>query len=60
MKLTGKRVLVTGGAVRIGRAIVEALQAEGTEVIVHFQDSETEAKALSPKTIQADLNDPAQ
>lgn len=60
MNLNGKRALVTGGAVRIGRAIVEALQAEGAEVIVHFQGSETEAKALSPKTIQADLSDPVQ
>jgi len=38
--------LVTGGAVRIGRAIVEALQAAGAEVIVHFQTSDKEAKAL--------------
>ncbi|MDK2858091.1 MAG: hypothetical protein PWQ29_1133 [Verrucomicrobiota bacterium] len=60
MNLTGQRALVTGGAVRIGRAIAGALLAEGAEVIVHFQTSETEAKALSPKTIQADLSDPAQ
>jgi NAD(P)-dependent dehydrogenase (short-subunit alcohol dehydrogenase family) len=79
MNLTGKRALVTGGAVRIGRAIVEALQAESAEVIVHFHTSDPnavreaplsrgndqrerqpEAKALSSKTIQADLSDPAQ
>ncbi|MFA7257634.1 MAG: SDR family oxidoreductase [Kiritimatiellales bacterium] len=60
MNLNGKRALVTGGAVRIGRAIAEALQAEGAEVIVHFQTSDKEAKALSSKTIQADLSDPAQ
>jgi NAD(P)-dependent dehydrogenase (short-subunit alcohol dehydrogenase family) len=60
MILKEKRALVTGGAVRIGRAIAEALLAEGIEVIVHFQTSEKEAKALSPKTIQADLSDPAQ
>jgi NAD(P)-dependent dehydrogenase (short-subunit alcohol dehydrogenase family) len=60
MILSGKRALVTGGAVRIGRAITEALLAAGAEVIVHFQTSEKEAKALSPKTIQADLSDPAQ
>jgi NAD(P)-dependent dehydrogenase (short-subunit alcohol dehydrogenase family) len=60
MNLNGKRALVTGGAVRIGRAIAEALQAAGVEVIVHFQGSEREAKELSPKTIQADLSDPAQ
>ena len=60
MILKGKRALVTGGAVRIGRAIADALLAEDAEVIVHFQYSEKDAKALSPKTIQADLSDPAQ
>ncbi|MGE4488421.1 MAG: SDR family oxidoreductase [Kiritimatiellales bacterium] len=60
MNLNGKRALVTGGAVRIGKAITEALQAAGVEVIVHFQGSERKAKELSPKTIQADLSDPEQ
>ncbi len=60
MKLTGKQALITGGAVRIGRAISDALNAEGAEVIVHFQTSEHEAQAFWPNIIQADLNDPAQ
>jgi NAD(P)-dependent dehydrogenase (short-subunit alcohol dehydrogenase family) len=60
MKLNGKRALVTGGAVRIGRAIAEALQSAGAEVIVHFQTSEKEADAFWPNVIQADLSDPAQ
>ena len=60
MTLKDKRALVTGGAVRIGRAITEALQAEGVEVIVHFQTSEKEAQAFWPNVIQADLADPAQ
>ncbi len=51
---------MTGGAVRIGRAIVEALQTAGTEVIVHFRRSEQSAAALSSQTLQADLDDPAQ
>ena len=55
-----KRALVTGGAVRIGHAIVQALQNEGVDVIVHFNQSEKEAQTLSSKTIQADLNDPTQ
>jgi NAD(P)-dependent dehydrogenase (short-subunit alcohol dehydrogenase family) len=55
MVLKGKRALVTGGAVRIGRAIVELLQSEGAEVVVHYSRSEAEAKALSPYTVQADL-----
>ena len=60
MILKGKRALVTGGAVRIGRAITEALLAEGAEVIVHFRTSEREADAFWPNIIQADLGDPAQ
>jgi len=60
MNLNGKKALVTGGAIRIGRAIAEALIAEGAEVIVHFQTSEKEADAFWPNIIQADLSDPAQ
>jgi len=55
MILEGKRALVTGGAVRIGKAITQALQAAGVEVVVHYRNSEEEAKTLSPFTIQADL-----
>jgi len=60
MSLNSKLALVTGGAVRIGCAITEALAANGAEVIVHFRQSKKEAEALSAKTIQADLNDPVQ
>lgn len=56
MKLRGKRALVTGGAIRIGRAITEALQAAGAEVVVHYRNSGEEAEALSPFTVQADLS----
>jgi NAD(P)-dependent dehydrogenase (short-subunit alcohol dehydrogenase family) len=55
MIMKGKRALVTGGAVRIGRAIVEALQDAGAEVVVHYGRSKAEAEALSPFTVQADL-----
>jgi NAD(P)-dependent dehydrogenase (short-subunit alcohol dehydrogenase family) len=59
MDLSGKRALVTGGAVRIGRAITEALQSAEVEVVVHYHRSQEEATLLSSKTIQADLMDPA-
>ncbi|MDF7825275.1 SDR family oxidoreductase [Pontiellaceae bacterium B12227] len=55
MNLKGKRALVTGGAVRIGRAITEALQAAGAEVVVHYLSSAEEAEALSPFTVQGNL-----
>ncbi len=59
MNLSGKRALVTGGAVRIGRAITQALQSEGVEVVVHYCSSQAEAEALSPYTVQGDLANPA-
>lgn len=55
MVLKGKRALVTGGAVRIGKAITQALQAAGVEVVVHYRNSKAEAEALSPFTVQANL-----
>ncbi len=58
MILTGKRALVTGGAVRIGRSITEALQRAGVEVVVHYRNSKAAAEKLSPHTIQANLQSP--
>ncbi len=55
MNLMGKRALVTGGAVRIGKAITRALQEAGVEVVVHYRNSSAEAESLSPFTIRADL-----
>lgn len=55
MVLKGKRALVTGGAVRIGRAITEALQVAGAEVVVQYRNSKEKAEALSPFTVRADL-----
>lgn len=60
MQLSGKRALVTGGALRIGRAIVLALQSCGAEVVVHYRNSAEEARKLSPFSVQADLSDPEQ
>jgi NAD(P)-dependent dehydrogenase (short-subunit alcohol dehydrogenase family) len=58
MILKGKRALVTGGAMRIGREITQQLLAVGAEVIVHYRHSKREAEALSPFTLQADLSQP--
>lgn len=48
MNLNGKRALVTGGAVRIGRATVEVLQDAGVEVIVHFHTSDPNVVREAP------------
>jgi len=46
MKLEGQTALVTGGAVRIGRAIVEALAERGCRVVVHYHRSGEAAQRL--------------
>jgi len=58
MNLLGRRALVTGGAVRIGKVIVQALQAEGADVVVHYNHSKKEAERLSAHTVHADLGNP--
>lgn len=68
LSLRGRRALVTGGAVRLGRAVSLALAEAGADVVVHFRDSETEARKTAAEikrrgrrawTIRADLSDPA-
>ncbi|HET7463442.1 MAG TPA: SDR family oxidoreductase [Longimicrobium sp.] len=46
MDLSGKIALVTGGAVRVGRAISLALAGEGMRVVVHYNSSSAEADRL--------------
>jgi NAD(P)-dependent dehydrogenase (short-subunit alcohol dehydrogenase family) len=42
--LTGKTILVTGAAKRIGRGIALRLAAEGARVAIHYERSEAEAR----------------
>lgn len=44
--LAGQHALVTGAAVRIGRAIALALAGAGVRVGVHYRNSEADARAL--------------
>src|SRR3982751_4812051 len=46
MELAGKAALVTGGAVRVGRAISLALAGEGMRVVVHYNASAAAADEL--------------
>ena len=65
--LTGKTVLITGGARRVGAAIVRALHGAGANIVIHYRKSANEAAELSdglnaarPKSVvmyQADLLD---
>ena len=45
--LTGRTVLVTGAAKRIGRGIALRLHHEGAAVIIHYNGSEAEARATA-------------
>jgi len=69
MTLDGRVTLVTGGAIRVGRAIVQALAAEGATMAVHHHGSvdesrslfaELRSKGLRAEAFRADLTDDAQ
>ena len=47
--LRGRTALVTGGAVRVGRAISLALAGAGSRVVVHYNSSADDAEALVAK-----------
>jgi len=47
--LAGRTALVTGGARRLGAAIVEALHDAGARVVIHYRASGGEAEALAAR-----------
>jgi NAD(P)-dependent dehydrogenase (short-subunit alcohol dehydrogenase family) len=64
--LAGELALVTGGARRIGQAIVLALARSGADVLVHYRTSSEEAQATAKRAgkhgveawpVQADLGE---
>jgi 3-oxoacyl-[acyl-carrier protein] reductase/pteridine reductase len=54
-ELSGRVVLVTGAAKRIGRGIALRLAAEGARVLIHYGESEKEARELNYPVFQANL-----
>jgi len=69
MNLSGKTVLITGAARRVGRAIALSIAQAGGNVIIHHGHSPQEAEAVrieiesmgrQAHIIQADLGDPNQ
>lgn len=60
---TPSTAIVTGGAKRIGAALVRALAADGWHVLIHYNRSQAEAEALASelgnaKVVAADLAQP--
>jgi NAD(P)-dependent dehydrogenase (short-subunit alcohol dehydrogenase family) len=53
--LTGKIILVTGAAKRIGRGIALRLAAEGARVAIHYRRSEAEARRTAEECGGAEL-----
>lgn len=70
MEILGKKILITGAAKRVGRAIALHLAGLGAELILHYHRSVREAQtlvkqcerlgAVRPCLLRADLNRPAQ
>ncbi|QSH42464.1 SDR family oxidoreductase [Lentisphaerota bacterium ZTH] len=64
MDISGRKVLVTGGAKRIGKALCEAFAQCGAQVTIHCRDSFEEAAQLASslpgnghRVLQCDLSD---
>ena len=67
--LEGRAVLVTGGARRVGAAIVRRLHAAGANLVIHYRSSAADARTLSDELtrkrpgsmvlVQGDLLKPA-
>ncbi len=66
LPLSGKLILVTGSAKRIGRAIATRLAALGAQIAVHYRSSKDEAHQLAHLlgnesfAVRAELGEPSQ
>jgi NAD(P)-dependent dehydrogenase (short-subunit alcohol dehydrogenase family) len=54
-KLLNKTVLITGSAVRIGRAIALAFAEQGANLVIHYNKSKFKAEELKSELIKKDV-----
>ncbi len=47
--MEANKIIITGGATRIGAAIAEKLSGPGKEIIIHFNKSKSKAEKLKKK-----------
>ena len=47
--MEANKIIITGGATRIGAAIAEKLSGPGKEIIIHFNRSKSKAEKLKKK-----------
>ena len=47
--MEAQKIIITGGATRIGAAIAEKLSGPNKEIIIHFNKSKSKAESLEKK-----------
>ena len=47
--MEAQKIIITGGATRIGAAIAEKLSGPNKEIIIHFNKSKSKAESLKKK-----------
>ena len=53
--MEAQRIIITGGATRIGAAIAEKLSGPRKEIIIHFNKSKLKAENLKKKLSKKEL-----
>ena len=44
--MEANKIIITGGATRIGAAIVKRISGPGVEIVIHFNNSKSKAESL--------------
>ena len=52
--MEANKIIITGGATRIGAAIARKLSGKGVEIVIHFNKSKTKAEILKRELSQND------